>query len=140
MNPNDIPRAKIGLSGLFSAKKNHSIFLPESMVASVPEYQQYKQPNVDGSSSSALHLTVSSRVQMPTKSPTEPFRYGVIRWIGEIPPMQGLVAGIEMVSAKCVYIILLVALVVIFWPIVLILGCTCIPYLLEYKPGLLFPS
>ena len=56
------------------------------------------------SSSSALHLTVGSRVQMPTQSPIEPFRYGVIRWIGKIPPMQGLVAGIEMVSAECVCI------------------------------------
>ena len=54
-------------------------------------------------SSSALHLTAGSRVQMPTQSPIEPFRYGVIRWIGTIPPMQGLVAGIEMVSAECVY-------------------------------------
>ena len=60
--------------------------------------------NSTPSSSSALHLTVGSRVQMPTQSPIEPFRYGVIRWIGTIPPMQGLVAGIEMVSAECVCI------------------------------------
>ena len=56
------------------------------------------------SNSSAVHLTVGSRVQIPTQSPLEPFRYGVIRWIGRIPPMQGLVAGIEMVSAECVCI------------------------------------
>ena len=95
------------------------------------ENQQYYQPNVDAQSqyrewpsdqpdtphhhlteaarnstlsstgsSSALHLAVGSRVQIST----EPFRYGVIRWIGRIPPMQGLVAGIEMVSAECVCI------------------------------------
>ena len=44
------------------------------------------------------NLTVGSRIQIPTQSPTEPFKYGVIRWIGEVPAIQGLVAGIEMVS------------------------------------------
>jgi hypothetical protein len=45
------------------------------------------------------NLTVDSRIQIPAASPTEPFKYGVIRWIGEIPGIQGLVAGIEMASA-----------------------------------------
>ena len=45
------------------------------------------------------YLTVDSRIQIATPSPTEPFKYGVIRWIGEIPAIQGLVAGIEMASA-----------------------------------------
>jgi hypothetical protein len=45
------------------------------------------------------NLTVDSRIQIATASPTEPFKYGVIRWIGEVPAIQGLVAGIEMVSA-----------------------------------------
>jgi hypothetical protein len=44
-------------------------------------------------------LTINSRIQIPTASPTEPFKYGVIRWIGEISAVQGLVAGIEMVSS-----------------------------------------
>ena len=43
-------------------------------------------------------FTVCSRVQISTYSSVEPFKYGIIRWIGKIPPMQGLVAGIEMVS------------------------------------------
>ena len=43
-------------------------------------------------------LTVDSRIQISTHSPAEPFKYGVIRWIGEIPAIQGLVAGIELVS------------------------------------------
>lgn len=51
-------------------------------------------------SGSAVHvnpnLTVGSRIQVPTNLPAEPFRYGVIRWIGE----QDMVAGIEMASAQ----------------------------------------
>ena len=45
-----------------------------------------------------LNPGIGSRIQIPNQSPTEPYRYGVIRWIGEIPAIQGLVAGIEMVS------------------------------------------
>ena len=48
------------------------------------------------------NLSIGSRIQIPTKSPAEPFKYGVIRWMGEIPAVQGLVAGIEMVSTGCV--------------------------------------
>ena len=55
---------------------------------------------------SAVHvhpnLTVGSRIQLPTPSPIEPFKYGVIRWIGKLSTIQGLVAGVEMVSAECV--------------------------------------
>ena len=36
---------------------------------------------------------------MPSASPTEPYKYGIILWIGEIPAIQGLVAGIELASA-----------------------------------------
>ena len=45
------------------------------------------------------NLIVDSRIQIATGSPTEPFKYGIIRWIGEIPAIQGIVAGIEMASA-----------------------------------------
>ena len=49
------------------------------------------------------NLTVGSRIQLPTHSPTEPFKYGIICWIGEVPPILGLVAGIEMASTECVH-------------------------------------
>ena len=42
-------------------------------------------------------LLTGSRVQIPTPSPTEPFKYGVIRWLGEIPEVQCVIAGIELV-------------------------------------------
>ena len=38
-------------------------------------------------------LDVGSAVQI-----SDPPRYGVIRWIGELPNIQGIVAGIELVS------------------------------------------
>ena len=44
------------------------------------------------------HLGIGSRIQLPTNTPNEPFKYGVIRWIGEVPQIQGAVAGIELVS------------------------------------------
>ena len=44
------------------------------------------------------NLGIGSRIQIPTQSPTEPYRYGVIRWMGEIPAARGLIAGIELVS------------------------------------------
>ena len=49
-------------------------------------------------------LMVGSRIQIPTQSPTEPFKYGVIQWIGEIPAIHGLVAGIELASAHYIII------------------------------------
>jgi hypothetical protein len=50
------------------------------------------------------NLTVNSTVQIATSSPTKRFIYGVIRWIGEISAVQGLVAGIELASALCLYV------------------------------------
>ena len=44
------------------------------------------------------HLGIGSRIQLPTNHSNEPFKYGVIRWIGEMPQLQGAVAGIELVS------------------------------------------
>ena len=38
-------------------------------------------------------LVVGSLVQV-----SDPPQYGVIRWIGELPNIQGTVAGIELVS------------------------------------------
>ena len=44
------------------------------------------------------NLGIGSRIQIPTNTPNDPFKYGVIRWIGEVPQIQGPVAGIELVS------------------------------------------
>ena len=83
-----------------------------------PEFQQYIQPNSDAQPMPPDHagashhhyavninpnLMVNSRIQIPTASSTEPFIYGIIRWIGEISAVQGLVAGIEMASALYCY-------------------------------------
>lgn len=44
-------------------------------------------------------MQIGSRICIPTCSYTEPFKYGVIRWIGEVSITKGaLVAGIELVS------------------------------------------
>lgn len=44
------------------------------------------------------NLSIGSRIQIPTNTSNEPFKYGVIRWMGEVPQIQGIVAGIELVS------------------------------------------
>ena len=52
-----------------------------------------------GTQTQTAHTLVEgSRVQIPCNSPGEPFKYGVIRWIGDVPAILGLVAGIELVS------------------------------------------
>ena len=38
-------------------------------------------------------LTMNSRVQL-----SDPPRYGVIRWMGDLPQVNGLIAGVELVS------------------------------------------
>ena len=46
-------------------------------------------------------LDVGSTIQIPSTEYDRPMRYGVIRWIGELPGVQGLIAGIELVSCHC---------------------------------------
>ena len=41
---------------------------------------------------------IGSKIQIPSTEYDHPMRYGVIRWIGKLPRVQGLVAGIELVS------------------------------------------
>ena len=43
MNLNDVPGAKTGLAGLFAAKKNHSIIIPESLVAAAKAYTSKRE-------------------------------------------------------------------------------------------------
>ena len=59
---------------------------PETQVplAYVPQPQQGVQLG---------ELSVGSAVQI-----SDPPKYGVIRWLGELPNIQGIVAGVELVS------------------------------------------
>ena len=43
-------------------------------------------------------LDIGSTIQIPSTEYGHPMRYGVIRWIGELPGVQGLIAGVELVS------------------------------------------
>ena len=60
------------------------------------------QPAVSASTvpprSNVMPLRIGSRIQLPTNTPDEPFKYGLIRWIGEVPQIQGPITGIELVS------------------------------------------
>ena len=40
-----------------------------------------------------VYLGIGSAVQV-----SDPPRYGVIRWTGELPGIQGVIAGVELVS------------------------------------------
>ena len=46
-------------------------------------------------------LDIGSPIQIPSDEYEHPLRYGVIRWIGELPGVQGPVAGVELVSCRC---------------------------------------
>ena len=93
--------------GLHQGQAQHGIQSSASQYMDQPSGSHHQQnfaaATVPPGSSSTVNinpnLMVNSRIQMPTASPTEPFKYGIIRWIGEIPGIQGLVAGIEMASA-----------------------------------------
>ena len=51
---------------------------------------------------SHYHLGVGSTVQLQTTDPSTPQRYGVIRWVGEVPGVNGQIAGIELVRRDIV--------------------------------------
>ncbi len=48
------------------------------------------------------NLAVGSTVQVATANPSDPPRYGVIKWIGEVTGVPGYVAGIALVSTSIV--------------------------------------
>ena len=79
-----------------SGTPHHPPVQPNFAASIVPPGSNVPLPAMDP------NLGVGSRIQIPTPHPTEPFKYGVIRWIGTVPAIQGLVAGIEMVSTACV--------------------------------------
>ena len=61
-------------------------------------YNSTHQFTLNAGSSDSNNLVVGSAIQITTV-PNEPPCYGVIRWIGTVPGVQGQVAGIELVSA-----------------------------------------
>ena len=83
---------------------------PPGPISTQRELQKVREPKSDQSSINKKVVTGTqtetgltptlvegSRVQIPCSSLGEPFKYGVIRWIGDMPAVQGLVAGIELV-------------------------------------------
>ena len=68
---------------------HHDHFSGNSVRAQVPV--AYAPPPQQGVQLG--ELGVGSAVQI-----SDPPRYGVIRWIGELPIIQGIVAGVELVS------------------------------------------
>jgi hypothetical protein len=104
--------------GHFAGHADYANILPYQQQPSPPgpnatrqELQKVRDPKADQSSINkkvvvtgtqtemalTLPLVEGSRVQIPCSSPGEPFKYGVIRWIGDVREVQGLVAGIELV-------------------------------------------
>ena len=77
--------------------RNH----PKSQAPSVSQtHRASDEPSVLGSSGTGptYNFYVGSMVQIPSSDEDNPFKYGVIQWIGLIPRMLGRVAGIELVS------------------------------------------
>ena len=72
-----------------------------------PPPQQY---SASVGTSNPYNLGVGSAVQMATTNPNDPPHYGVIRWIGTVSGVEGLVAGIKLVSTDASSIIITVAL------------------------------
>lgn len=100
--------------GHFAGHADYTNLLPYQQQPSPPatrqELQKVREPKSDQHSINKKVVTGTqtetgliptlvegSRVQIPCNSPGEPFKYGVIRWIGDVPAIQGLVAGIELV-------------------------------------------
>lgn len=54
---------------------------------------------LDDDSSTDFGLAVGSLIQIPSPDPTNPLRYGTIKWIGAVPNVKGRIAGIELVIA-----------------------------------------
>lgn len=48
--------------------------------------------------SNPYNLAVGSPVQLALADPSQPPRYGVIRWIGEIAGAEGKIAGVKLVT------------------------------------------
>lgn len=58
---------------------------------------QQPQPRATVGNTNHYNLTIGSPVQIASTDRSQPPRYGVIRWIGEIARAEGRIAGIELV-------------------------------------------
>ena len=77
-------------------KQQHRYSDPYSDYSYIP--QQLPPSHVQNPN--PYNLEVGSTVQISATNPNDPPCYGVIRWIGTVSGVQGLVAGIELVSTK----------------------------------------
>ncbi len=68
-------------------------FYPRHQGPSPWAYSQAPQPRQDTQPGNHIQLSIGSAVQLG-----DPPTYGVIRWIGDLPGVQGQIAGIELVG------------------------------------------
>ena len=54
------------------------------------------------------NFDIGSMIQIRLSYENNPWRYGVIRWIGMMPKVAGTVAGIELVSLFCLFVVVVV--------------------------------
>ncbi len=84
------PRFSCGnLEGAAKTPKHHDQQAHQPGQTSPYDEQEYDHPELH------IQLKIGSTVQL---SLSDPPRYGVIRWIGELPRVEGLIAGMELVS------------------------------------------
>ena len=102
-----------GLGHLISAPKGRGLFIPESMVDKIEqkesrrdmeesvatkpvETMDHPKHEVCDEQQKCL-VTIGSVIQLPNTGSGASI-YGIVRWIGTMPKVTGLVAGIELVS------------------------------------------
>ncbi len=72
----------------------------QNAIVNVPQLPQ--EYNASVGSSNLYNLAVGSTVQVASVNPNDPQHYGVVRWIGRVVGVDGLVAGIEMVGINII--------------------------------------
>ena len=65
-----------------------------------PPQQQSPQYAASVGATNSFNLVVGSAVQLATTDSNDRPHYGVIKWMGSVPGVQGQVAGIELVSTS----------------------------------------
>jgi ubiquitin thioesterase CYLD len=88
---NEIQAIKHGRSPNMSNRENYS---------SLPSILNDRQPSVPVSSSPLNiedQFAIGSMVVIPTQGGTDPLK-GVVKWIGTLPEVPGLIAGVELVK------------------------------------------
>ena len=77
------------------------------------------------------NFDIGSMVQIQSNDENNPYRYGVIRWIGVMPKVAGRVAGIELVSLLCLFVCCCCGLVAVLLFVVVLLFCFSSLFFLE---------